>query len=219
MTQENNAISNFFLQMYKHEMANCINNFISLNFCALEASMDDFDLREDLKYSQAETAQSSSILLEKLNTLIYPQLTKSAPLSNLTNISLQATNQLPLNPATFVVKPNPLGLIDIYPLKLMTQILSSIFRLLISNHKDSLEKRQIIELDIKVSGQIIIAISDGEKIEVLKSLINNEQRYSQKSKYSFEYEFLRLLQEIFDFKLCFEQSNLLIEFNLPTIRP
>lgn len=210
---ENVSIDLFFLKMFKHEIANSINNLNGLARSVLNEPIEDKETLDDLNCDQAEAFDLSLITINKLNTLLYPGTIFNSNFSSFLEIFTELNKKLPLNPSKITLEPSALESIDQYPIEITTQILFSIFQLLIRTETDSIAKRQSIKVSIPNRNSLLIQFSEPAKKELFTDLSNGKLRYTTKSKMAFEYEYLRLLLLRAVFSLKIDDMTLLIALN------
>lgn len=202
MELSNQPISNFFLAIYQHEFANCINTANQITQSLLSNRNIEEGLLSDIVFDQQQVFLESNRLLAKMRILLYPSLTLQCNESIIFDTVQNELNLLPPNPFRILNKTekNIRLTQDIF-----SQITYSVIQILIKNKSDQYDAKHQIQINSSATG-IIFDYKSEQKHNVLTQLSQGERSFTEKSVLAFEYEFLLLMRERYPLEIISSRS-------------
>ena len=179
--------------MFKHELANGVNNLHQLGMSSIDNANLEEGVREDLKYDHLEAFDVSQLTLNKLHTLLYTSNIPKSKKIIFPQIFETARKALPLNPAKINLVEENSSQDRLFPSEATTQILYGIFQLIIRNEQDSFDNGIKIAVSNTDAGSIEFSYSGANRSDLFNDLAKGAHRFKKKSKMALEYEFLRHL--------------------------
>lgn len=192
MKTDDLQISSFFLSMFKHDLTNGVSNLYQLGKSAIDTPNLDEGIRQDLKYDHEEALDNSLTALNKLHTLLYTKSISKTKKQRISDCFNAANKLMPFSPTKITLNESQTSNQD-YPAEATTQILHSVFQLIIRNEDDSFENGISIAVSTSKCGSISVSYSGVTKFDLFTDLSKCIERFTKKSKIALEYEFLKHL--------------------------
>lgn len=198
------VISNLFLQIYQHELANCFNASHSINLALIEGFDDDPDTLDDIKFDCNEVFNRSKRLFTKMRLILYPELIKKSEFLPIEDIIQDELNALPPNP--FKIKFSKSGNTNLLSADITTQLFHSVLTILMKNSNGDYSNEHNIELSVHANS-VIFKYTSKDKFKIFESLKDQSFMLKEKSKLVFEYEFIKHILNIYPVSINTIQVN------------